>query len=323
MKKFGLIGHPIAHSLSPSLFNAGYCGRYSYDLIEGEDFGTSYRKFIEEYDGINVTAPFKEYAIREADIVSPECGKIGASNLLVKTDEGIKAYNSDYYGIILSIVSAIVGTHGDGQSSQPGLPPRPSQEQARSMIAGRAETALVVGAGGAGKAAAVAAASLGLKTTLMNRTLSKAEKIAAELPEYHFDIHHIENFAEMFRRCDIVIYTLPRAIEELSGCLENGQDCCRGGNNSGNSQDGCQDGNNSGSSNGGDLDSRLSDGLPCRTKYILEANYRDPALKFLAGSPGIVYIPGEQWLLYQAYAGYDLFTGEIPDLGMMRNVISA
>ena len=42
MKKFGLIGHPIAHSLSPALFKAAYNGRYQYDLIEGEEFEKSY-----------------------------------------------------------------------------------------------------------------------------------------------------------------------------------------------------------------------------------------------------------------------------------------
>ena len=62
MKKFGLIGHPIAHSQSPALFKAGYGGKYAYDLIEGEDFEASYQNFLDSYDGINVTAPFKEKA---------------------------------------------------------------------------------------------------------------------------------------------------------------------------------------------------------------------------------------------------------------------
>ena len=97
--RFGLIGHPIAHSLSPALFKAGYDGRYPYDLIEGDDFEESYRRFIEGYDGINVTAPFKELAYAKADIVSDECRLIKATNLLVRTPEGVKAYNSDLLGV--------------------------------------------------------------------------------------------------------------------------------------------------------------------------------------------------------------------------------
>ena len=38
MDKFGLIGYPIAHSLSPRLFSAAYGGRYAYELIETPDF---------------------------------------------------------------------------------------------------------------------------------------------------------------------------------------------------------------------------------------------------------------------------------------------
>ena len=99
MKRFGLIGHPIAHSLSPVLFKAGYDGRYPYELIETADFEESYARFIEGYDGINVTAPFKELAFAKAEILTDECKTIGATNLLVKTPEGIKAYNSDYLGV--------------------------------------------------------------------------------------------------------------------------------------------------------------------------------------------------------------------------------
>ena len=101
MKRFGLIGHPIAHSLSPALFKAGYDSRYPYELIETSDFEDAYGRFLQEYDGINVTAPFKELAFRKADILSEECQRIGATNLLIKTPEGIKAYNSDYLGVRL------------------------------------------------------------------------------------------------------------------------------------------------------------------------------------------------------------------------------
>ena len=96
MNKFGLIGDPISKSLSPALFEAGYGGKYSYDLIEGSDFGASFKAFEDRYKGINVTAPFKEDAFRRADFYTSYCKKIGASNLLVKTPDGIMADNSDF-----------------------------------------------------------------------------------------------------------------------------------------------------------------------------------------------------------------------------------
>lgn len=83
MMKFGLTGHPIGHSLSPALFRAGYDGRYPYELIETADFEEAYGRFLEEYDGINVTAPFKELAYAKADILSEECRMISVVYLLL------------------------------------------------------------------------------------------------------------------------------------------------------------------------------------------------------------------------------------------------
>ena len=133
--KFGLIGHPIAHSLSPALFKAGYDGRYPYDLIETPDFEEAYQIFLNEYDGINVTAPFKELAVQKADILSEECRIIGATNLLVKTTEGIKAYNSDYLGVRLWLSGAVQGLEsvlspwpqGAGPTKWEGFFPAPPQ----------------------------------------------------------------------------------------------------------------------------------------------------------------------------------------------------
>ena len=136
MDRFGLIGHPIAHSLSPALFTAAYGGKYAYDLIETPDFDEAWRRFLAGYRAINVTAPFKGDAFARVDWKSPECGRVGATNLVVKTPEGTKAYNSDYRG-----VKALLEPLG-------------------------CRTAAVVGYGGAGKAALAAAEDLGLDTRL-------------------------------------------------------------------------------------------------------------------------------------------------------------
>ena len=136
MDKFGLIGHPIAHSLSPALFTAAYGGKYPYDLIETPDFEEAWARFLADYKAINVTAPFKGDAFARVDWRSPECGRVGATNLVVKTPEGTRAYNSDYLG-----VKALLEPLG-------------------------CCTAAVVGYGGAGKAALAAAEDLGLDTRL-------------------------------------------------------------------------------------------------------------------------------------------------------------
>ena len=62
-------------------------------------------------------------------------------------------------------------------------------------------------------------------------------------------------------------------------------------------------------------------------KLLLEANYRNPSFpdalisRQMRIHKGFIYIPGIHWLLYQAYAGYDLFTGKSPDLAAMGQAV--
>ena len=204
MKKFGLIGHPIAHSLSPALFKAAYDGKYAYDLIEGEDFETSYRRFIEEYDAINVTAPFKEAAFAKADILSEECASTGATNLLVKTPEGIKAYNSDFLGVrmwLSEVTEDLKGVRPPGPQGEGPAKREGSLSDHQSPLKG--VKILIVGLGGAGKAAAAAAESLGMDVIRMNRTVRDSQT------------HPLDDFRKCFRKANIIIYNIPAAIPEL------------------------------------------------------------------------------------------------------------
>ena len=272
--KFGLIGYPIAHSLSPALFKAGYNGRYPYELIHTDDFEQAYEIFLSDYDGINVTAPFKELAFRKADILSEECSLVGATNLLVKTPEGIKAFNSDYLGVRLWLSEVWEGVK------------RTSNTPLKATV-------LITGLGGAGKAAAAAAHNLGFDLILMNRDISKAEAMAARLDSNtdhsnRIEVRPLSEFADSFKEADIIIYNIPTAIPQLDeiSAHENG-----------------------------------------RAKHILEANYKDPSFnkelidKLLSHSHDSSYTSGTTWLLYQAMTGYELFTGEKPDLTRMSAVI--
>ena len=260
MKKFGLIGHPIAHSLSPALFKAGYDGRYPYELIETSEFKEAYQRFLDGYDGINVTAPFKELAYAKADIISEECRLIGATNLLVKTTEGIAAYNSDFRGLLYWLNTC----------------PHTA-----------ATTVLIVGLGGAGKAAAAAAWQTGLEVILMNRDKSKSEDMAARLGS-RTRVRPLSDFVECFKEADIIIYNLPVRLPEIDSICTAASDT---------------------------------------KKILLEANYKNPSfdqqtLDNLKGQGlDIEYHTGRSWLLLQALTGYELFTGEKPDLSKMTEQI--
>jgi shikimate dehydrogenase len=283
MPEFGLIGHPIEHSQSPGLFEAAYHGRYSYDLIRGEYFEESYSKFLKGYKAVNVTAPFKEKAYAKADIVSGPVALTGAANILVNSPEGVKAYNSDFTGVILTVAEALFpgivrefyGTFGAGAHVK-------IHQFVRARLGvryGRRPAALVAGLGGAGKAAALAAAEMGFATTVMNRTASKADAFVEGLPEYGFRVAPIGAFREELKRADLLVYALPSALDCFA---ELGVE---------------------------DFSSK---------PIVLEANYRDPAFSGLLLArmldAGAQYLPGKLWLVNQAVSGYAVMTGEIPDI---------
>ena len=283
MPEFGLIGHPIAHSQSPRLFDAAYHGKYSYDLIHGEVFEESYDRFLKDYRAVNVTAPFKEKAYEKADIVSGPVALTGAANILVKTPEGVSAYNSDFTGVILTvaeelfpgIVREFYGTFGSNAHVKVHQFVRAKLEER----CGRKPAALVAGLGGAGKAAALAAAEMGYSTTVMNRTSAKAEAFVKGLPEYGFRVAPMEDFREELRRADLLVYALPAALDCFAAL---GHDDFAG------------------------------------KPIVLEANYRDPAFSGLLLArmmdAGARYLPGKLWLVNQAVSGYSVMTGEAPDI---------
>ena len=307
MAKYGLIGDPIKGSGSPALFEAAYKGvkggEYSYDLIEGGDFEKSFQRFIDEYAAVNVTAPFKELAyskvlemVRKGEgAVSGPAARIGATNLLVKGDDGVEAYNSDFTGIVTSVVEAyfpgiveeFIGNFGDKffvKMHQFFL-------MTLSRTFSREPQALVVGCGGAGRAAAVAAAELGFATILMNRTPEKAQAIADAMPEYGFLLDPISDFKEAVKECDLVIYTLPMALPEIAEFTADdfaGEDAGQ-------------------------------------HKVILEANYKTPSFddeaRMKLAAADCTYISGHRWLLYQALTGYPLMTGLQPDLKAMSDLL--
>jgi len=240
--KFALIGHPVAGSLSPRLFAAAYDGRYPYDLVDREQFEDAWKVFMAEYDGINVTAPFKQDAYAKVDVLSEEAGRIGAVNLVVKRADKLYGYNTDVDGIALAVKEC-------------GLP---------------VTDALVVGTGGAARAAIVAAQKLGCRVRVTGRSGEKAAALAA-----HFGCQTAPWEGLEALRPDVIIYTLPGGAPVPSG-------------------------------------------LNFAAAVVLEAEYKKPSLSGLSCK---AYIPGQRWLLWQAAAGYELFTGEKPNMENLLNAI--
>ncbi|HET9153725.1 MAG TPA: shikimate dehydrogenase [Solirubrobacterales bacterium] len=159
MPKLAVIGHPVAHSRSPAMQNAalGALGLedWTYRAIDAapDAFEMTARELASVgYAGVNVTVPHKEAALALADEGSEASRQIGAANTLVFAGKRIEAHNTDADGLLAS------------------LPDPP-----------RGRRALVLGAGGAARAAIWALLWEGAEVEVWNRTPEKAAAICAEL----------------------------------------------------------------------------------------------------------------------------------------------
>ncbi|HEU5143120.1 MAG TPA: shikimate dehydrogenase, partial [Solirubrobacterales bacterium] len=153
MKRLAVLGHPVAHSRSPAMQNAalaelGLGGEWIYEAIDVAPgrFAQQVRQMAAEgFVGANVTIPHKEAALELADAPSHDALAIGAANTLSFTGGEIAAHNTDAGGLLNA------------------LPESP-----------RGQRALVLGAGGAARAAIWALARSGAVVSVWNRTLDRA-----------------------------------------------------------------------------------------------------------------------------------------------------
>jgi shikimate dehydrogenase len=113
-KKFGIIGKPIAHSLSPLLHNywfKKYNIRATYSLIETEE--NQIDKVIskikkKELQGINVTTPYKQEVIPYLDLVINDAQQTSSVNTIyLSSDNKIVGENTDVYGFDYSFIEKL------------------------------------------------------------------------------------------------------------------------------------------------------------------------------------------------------------------------
>ena len=160
---YGVTGNPIAHSQSPVLHNhwlqaAKLNGTYL--PILSDDLSA----LLETCDiwglkGLSVTVPHKEQALMLAEDVDVAARKIAAANTLLRVEHGWMALNTDAPGF---------------------LKPLPEAMNLASMDELKGKKALIIGAGGAAKAAVHALSDAGMELIILNRTGEKARKLAAE-----------------------------------------------------------------------------------------------------------------------------------------------
>ena len=100
---YALLGEHLSHSLSVPIHREicekrGLPFDYVLREIPRESFDRGIRSILREYDGVNVTIPYKRDVIPCLDALSPEAEATGAVNTVVRTGEKLTGYNTDIRG---------------------------------------------------------------------------------------------------------------------------------------------------------------------------------------------------------------------------------
>lgn len=172
-KVFAILGDPVAHSLSPQMHNAALTAlgidaiyvpfHVSPDHLAAAVAGIRALQIA----GLSVTVPHKEHIIPLLDEIDPAAQRIGAVNTVVNRQGRLIGYNTDAPGFLRALHDTL------------GFAPRD-------------QMVVLIGAGGAARAALVALAQEGATTIVVaNRTLSRA-------------IDLIENYRGVFPDCHLV-----------------------------------------------------------------------------------------------------------------------
>ncbi|MFP7753963.1 shikimate dehydrogenase [Thermodesulfobacteriota bacterium B35] len=163
-KLYGIIGHPVGHSMSPAMHNAAFAAtgiNGVYVAMDVEDAGRAVTALRElGFVGVSVTVPHKEAVMAHVDEIDPVARRIGAVNTLLfyrHPDDGqvvVRGFNTDWQGANLALAEKI-------------------------RLAG--SRVLVLGAGGAARAVGFGLVEAGARVVISNRTEARGKDLAESL----------------------------------------------------------------------------------------------------------------------------------------------
>ena len=292
-RRCGVLGHPVGHSLSPTLHRAAYRqlgidDRYSYDLqdVDRHQIGAVVDRLDAHWSGLSVTMPLKQEVIEHLDLLAPTARLTHSVNTVVvlpggpgllggELDAGprpagrpglLMGANTDVYGIVATVREAL----GD-------------QDLHRGVIIGGRATA---------SSALVAMRQLGIdlisvvarSVTGPGNIMEVAERMDLGVGHVTFDDHAA--IRRLLDAADVVVSTVPKGVaDQLVPAIE---------------------------------------GLDLDGKVLLDAVY-DPWPTAVAGAWAAhrgTIAPGWVMLLHQAWLQVKLMTGGLePDVGTMREAI--
>lgn len=164
---YGLIGKPVAHSISPIIHNTLF-KEMNFNSIYAPFKVDKIGEFIKEFRGLDVkgysvTIPHKESVINHLDAIDPMARKIGAVNTIVNKDGQLVGYNTDCKAAIQTLEDVYQTSGMDTKNDH---------------LKGRRITLL--GAGGASRAIAFGLQERGAQVTIVNRNYERAQSLARD-----------------------------------------------------------------------------------------------------------------------------------------------
>ena len=188
---FGVIADPIGHSLSPLIHNAAFAelgmNRVYLPIRVPRESLPAFLDDATEFGikGLSVTIPHKEAVLEKLTKADGAVQGIGACNTIIFDGEERLGYNTDYRAAMGSLEDALGGARGD-----------------RSPLEGK--TALLLGAGGVGKAVAYGLARRGARVVVTDGQSQPAALLAK-----HLDCHTVDWSKRQTISADILINCTP------------------------------------------------------------------------------------------------------------------
>jgi 3-dehydroquinate dehydratase/shikimate dehydrogenase len=259
---YGVIGYPIGHSLSPQLHNAAFqlrrmnCVYVPFPVRDLRDFLSVSREL--DVAGFSVTLPHKQEIMKYLDECDAAAEKIGAVNTVAVKRGRMKGYNTDYVGVVEAL-----GIRGSV----------------------RGKRVLVVGAGGAARAAAFACVDAGAEVLICARRGARSARLAKEA-----SAESVERKELAREKFDVIVNATPVGMQ---GGLE-------------------------GSAGESPLEARE---LNC--ELVFDLVYRPMRTKLLqmAERQGIATLSGVEMFIAQGAAQWEIWTGERAPVETMRNAV--
>ena len=187
-KVYGVAGDPIGHSLSPQMMNTAFRRENInavYVPLQTTDV-TDLLKCVREIpiQGLSVTMPLKEQIIPHLDKTDALSAKIGACNTLIRSQDGkLYGFNTDVAGVLRPL------------------------EQRLNLTGAKV---LVIGAGGAARAAVFGLKERNAEVWVMNRTADKGQKLARQAHAHYVARPQIKRL-----EFDVIINATPVGMNGL------------------------------------------------------------------------------------------------------------